>query len=251
MKNNYLIIPNSYGDAKKLSGNKLLLPLEFFSVGFNYYFSLSAIKLDNVYIYINRLLSSNELDKLSELLRINHEKISGIVFEDLGVCEIIKDYSFEKILFSSHILTNSKSINEYLEYVDSCVVSPDISLEEINSILNEAKKPLCLYGYGHLPLSYSRRTLNSNYANIYEIDKKQNLYLKNTDFEFIVNENEYGSVTYDMEVFQGLDENYSKDVKYFIINLFNIDAEDYLNKTIPTTDGFLYKKTIYKLKGAK
>lgn len=251
MQNNYLVVPNSKNEVLKLKGSKILFPLKSFSVGFNSYFDLEEITYDNSYLYINRLLSSSDIDLLKKKLDTISDNIKGIVFEDLGILEIIKNLNIEKIFFSSHILTNAKSINEYLKHVDSCVISPDITINEVNDILKNSNKKLCLYGFGHLPLSYSRRLLNTNYAKIYNLSTDKNLYIKNTGFEFIVNENEFGSVTYDKEIFSGLEETYEENVLYYIINLFEIGLDNFFNSNLNVTKGFLEKETFYKLKEKK
>lgn len=248
MKNNYLVIPNSKEDANELKSSKLLLPLKFFSVGFNYYFSLEEINYEKAYLYINRLLSSNELDELKKVLSNLPKNIKGIVFEDLGIYEITKNINIEKIFYPTHLLTNVHSINEYLKYFDSCVISPDIHINKVNHILKNANKKLCIFGYGHMPLSYSRRLLNTNYAKIYNLKKENTLYIKNTDYEFITSENQYGTITYDKGIFSGLNETYEDNILYIIINLFDIEVKDFLENKLDTTKGFLDKEVIYKIK---
>ncbi len=249
MKNKYLIIPNKKEEIEKLSEYKILYPLKSFSIGFNYYYNVDEIITDNAFIYINRMLTSFEIDNLKEILNSLPKNIIGIVVEDLGLYEIIKDYPLEKIFYGSHILTNEKTVNAYLKYFDSCVVSPDITKEEVNNIIKSSDKKICLFGYGHMNLSYSRRLLNTNYAKNYKLENNNNLYVKNTDYEFILSENEYGTITYDKDIYSCLEENFDGEILYFIINLFEIDVVDFLDNNLSTTRGFLDKPTFYKVKG--
>ncbi|MFI3260214.1 MAG: U32 family peptidase [bacterium] len=247
--NNYIFIPNDNKDLEKLKGCKILYPIKFFSVGFNSYFEIDDITTPNSYLYINRLLTSSDLDQLKILLLNLPSNIVGIIFEDLGIYEITKNINIEKIFSSSHILTSSKSINTYLRYFDSCALSSDITKEEIDNILNKADKEICIHAFGHMPLSYSRRLLNTNYATNYKINFENNLNIENTNFKFIVNENEYGTVIYDKDIFSCLELKFEKEFKYMIINLFEIGAEKFFNNDYETTDSFLSRKTFYKVKG--
>ncbi len=254
MKNKYLTIINSLEDIQKLKNigiSKFLYPLKFFSVGFDNCFNIEDIKEDNSYILVNKIFLSKELDELKKIVSNLPSNIKGIVFDDLGTIEILKDLSIEKILYLNHFCTNYESINELLEYVDSLVISSDITLEEINIILKNSNKNLCIYGYGHLNLSYSKRYLNRNYSNYHKLNYKNKLELQNTDYNFITIENESGTVIYDKNKFNGLYEDYYDNVKYIIINLFNTEIEEFIQDVSKQSNykGFLEKETIYKLKG--
>ena len=62
------------------------------------------------------------------------------MFDDLGILDIVKDMNITKILILDHISNNTSSINSYLEYVDSIVVSSDLSEEEIRNIVKNVNK---------------------------------------------------------------------------------------------------------------
>ncbi len=253
MQNKLVIIQNNLDieKLKVLGINKFLYPLEFFSVGFNKYFKLNEINEENSYLYINRLFESKDLDLLKKELTALPQNIKGIVFDDLGVLEIIKDLNIEKILFNNHFATNYNSINAYLNYVDTVIISPDLTLEETNEILKKAIKPVGIFGYGKLNISYSRRMLNSNYSSFHNIEKERVIDLKNTDYNFLSVESSEGTVIYDNNTFNGLHEKYEDNLSYVVINLFNMEVEEFivdLEKESENT-GFLYNKTIYKLKG--
>ena len=75
-------------------------------------------------------------------------------------------------------------------------------------------------------------------------------------------ENEYGTVGYQRNYYDGLELLNLENIKYFLVNpLFLSDKEqiqligDIKNKNltlnIPTDKGFLYKETIYKLREEK
>ncbi len=250
MKNNYLIIPKNNDDVLKLRSSgfeTFLYPLDSFSVGFSNYFNIDDIITDEIFFYINKLLTSSEVDDLVHFFDLYEKKIAGIVFEDIGLVVACQKFKFKKILFSNHFILNSKSINIYLQYVDSLVISPDLTLTKINNILKESDKKLCIYGYGHLNMSYSRRKLLSNYFDYYELPKNNNVIIKNTEHEFLLNENDAGTVIYNKKIYNGLDKIYSENLLYTIVNLEGISADKFLCNEFDN-DGFLSRETIYKVK---
>ena len=101
---------------------------------------------------INRILTNKDLKELKKIIINNSAK--GIVFDDIGMIELLKDINITKTLMLNHIANNYVSINYYLDYVDSVVVSNDIAKEEIEVILDNAKKPLVLNVFGLNSLLY-------------------------------------------------------------------------------------------------
>lgn len=243
MQNKYIYIIDNINTLEELKGKKIAYPLKSFSVGFNNYFCVEQMLSEESYIYINGLLSTSDINKLKLTIKNLPSNIKGVFFEDLGVYEVIKNLGIEKIFLGSHILTNSNTVNNYLELFDSCLISPDITFEETNSIIKNSIKPVCIFGYGHLNLSYSKRLLNKGYSDNFKIEYENNLVVKNTDFEFLINENENGTVIYDSKVYDALEFSFENNILYVLINTYN-DALNNRNKTT----GFLNKKTIYKLK---
>ncbi len=253
MINKYIVLIEKNDDIKKLKQigvNKFIYPLKSFSIGFNNYFDLSEITYEDSYLYINKLLDSFEIEVLEKLLHNLPENIKGIIYDDIGITEIVKDLNIEKIMMLNHLCASTISINEYLNYCNSVVLSNDITLKEMNSILEKSNKSLCIYGYGYLNISYSKRILNTNYSTYHKLPYEKKLNIKNTDFSFFNIENEDGTVIYNNKILNILNEKYVDNIKYFIINLFNIDVEQFINeyKNIDGYKGFLDKKTIYKLK---
>ena len=110
---------------------------------------------------------------------------------------------------------------------------------------------------------YSRRTLLSNYAKQYELDKKDSIdVLENISNQFFkVVENDYGTVFYTGKFYDALELSTLKNIRYGIINtcflddnnidilLSNISSNNYStdNLNISTAKYNLNKKTYYKL----
>ena len=57
----------------------------------------------------------------------------------------MEDLSIEKILFAPHMLTNYMSINSYLRYVDTVIVSYDITAQEMDDIISKANKDVSFF----------------------------------------------------------------------------------------------------------
>ncbi len=250
---NFLIVATN-DDVPNLENVTYLYPLKGYCVGFLKEFEFNQIK-DVAYLLINRLLDTSAINNLKELLKKIPPNIKGIVFEDLGVYELIKDFKIAKILYATHANCSYQTINCYLKYVDSLIISPDIPKEEIKKIIAKSNKPLIGYGMGHLPCMYSRRTLISNYGKHFNYPVSQVLNLKEsvTHIPFFAVENEYGTVIYDDKVYLA---NFLKDEKLmsiFINPLFIDEAvanliSFFLNDQIEgKTKRFLEHDTIYSL----
>ena len=255
--NKLLVVVNDKSIITDLRGTgvNLVFPLKSFSVGFTNYFDIDEIGEDD-FIFINRILDSDDYDRLKEILDKKH-KFKGIIFDDLGVLEIIKDYNnVEKILFMNHLLASYRSINIMLEYVDSVFISTDITKEEIDEIIDKCNKKLVIYGFGYVNIMYSRRNLITNYRKHHELEIDNELVINETNKDLITIESDLGTVIYDSPCLYNPYYNDSELIKYIFVNTVFLDKDEimyYINNLKPSDktkyyDGFLNKKTIYKLK---
>ena len=169
----------------------LVYPLRFFSVGYKEYFDISQI---DDFCLINRILTDDDLDILENILKTSN--IKGILFDDLGVLDIIKDLNITKIFIGDHINNSASSINYYLDYVDSVVVSSDLTFDEIKYITENVKKDVVIYTFGLKALMYSRRNLLNNYEVYHDIEKEDEIYSSINDKNFKVIESMYGTRIY-------------------------------------------------------
>lgn len=236
-------------DLRGMKNITLLYPLKSFCVGYNVTFDITEI---DDFVLINRILDDADLDKLESIL--NNSKIKGIVFDDLGIIEVIKNKNITKILLLDHIATNSISINYYLEYVDSVVVSNDLTESEIRDIVNNSKKPLVVNVFGLKTLMYSRRQLLTNYALYHGLDKETYLEASIDGNQFRIVENEYGTVFYAKDYYDAFSLLDLKNVCYFWYNPILLDS-DILREVMMSGNAssvaskryFLDKKTYYKV----
>ena len=246
-------------DYRKAGVSAFLFGLSDYCVGYNTYTleDIKNVEVSNKYLLINRVLDCKAIDELKVILK-DISGIKGIVFEDIGLVNVLKDYDVEKILFQNHFGTNKESINFWLDRVDSVFVSNEITYEEIDYICKNVKKDVVLHLYGYNQVMYSRRLLLSNWSDRFNIEKKNTNVISDisSGIKFRVMENEYGTVMYSQNIFNGSRLLGLDNVKYYYVNTTMIDHDvimDFLsNKEHSSEDednGFLDRETIYKLKG--
>lgn len=256
MTNKYLLAVTNDLLNLKVKNLNFLFPIEGLSIGFKDVFKLSEIKKENAYIYINRILDKESILSLKEELKQLNENIIGICFNDLGVITVVKELNLplQLIYMNNHNTTNKASINDYLEYVDSVLISTDLTEEEIRIILEEAEKPLVLPCFGLVEVMCSRRPLLTNFQTEFDLElkKEQVLYEGISNTAFRVVENEYGTAFYKDQYIDYRQIKHEKIGFYYIngLNLTQEDIEKIINneKMEKTESGFLNKKTYYRLK---
>lgn len=249
-KNNILLLVTSdqiITKFKEESNITFLFPLQDFSVGFERYFTLNEITAPG-FIFVNRLLDNAGIEEFRTLLPKLPKTIQGIVFDDLGILNILQTtkINIRTILFLNHLNCNYESINAYLDYVDSCVICPDINALEIDEILNHTKKPLVLFTFGYVNIMYSRRTLITNYNKYFNQNSSSisTLEEKMSHKNFKIVENKYGTVIYPAKPFNGLSLKSKPHVLYNLIMPLFLN-EDEITKILTSTttldDKYPYK----------
>lgn len=244
---------NQIDILKKRGFTGFVYPLFSFCVGIENEFKLSEITEDNAYIFINRVLDSKSINNLKSILENLPQNIKGVIFEDVGVIELLKNSNIEKILYNTHFACNYESVNYLLNYVDTIILPHDITENEIDEIIKHAIKKVSVNVFGLIPSMYSRRSLITNYEKHFNIKVDRPFVIKNGNKSFLLMENDYGTYCYKLPYFNGL-KLLSKDIKYalyFPIFLNDEELEKLLDGVVEKSfdDGFLNNKTIYKIKG--
>lgn len=259
MKRNKLLIRiNELGEIneyKKLGISNFLFPLEEFSIGYQT-FSLDELKKlnDNVYLLVNRVLDNRSIDDFKEIIP-KLDFVRGIIFEDIGIYNLLKDTSIPLIWNQNHFAVNHQSINIWLSKVSSAVVSNELEISELKNVLEKINKPIILPILGLNMAMYSRRSLLSFFNEYNHLkDLKRAILRTNNNKEFLAIENEYGTVLFYNKyynLFDVLDSlNDDKILFYYIDpnNLKHQDIENFLKgKKIEFDNGFLENKTIYRI----
>ncbi len=242
-------------EYKKLGITNFLFPLKDFSIGYES-FTVEDIKdLDvNVYILVNRVLDNKYIDLFREISdKLDFAK--GILFEDLGVYEILKDKNIPLIWNQNHFAVNSESINIWLDKVKSVVISNELEKSELSLVLDKVKNKVILPILGLNMAMYSRRYLLSFY-NKYKnlLEYKRAIIKTNNDREFIAVESEFGTVLFYKKYFsllKSLDKINDDKILFYYIDpnmLSSSDISEYLDgKDIDNDNRFYENKTIYKV----
>ena len=246
---------NNIEAYKKEGLNNFLFALKGYSIGYNSFLFDEIKDIDaNVYILMNRLLTDTDID---EFLKLDIPKnVKGFIIEDIGLLEVI-DKKYKVIIFENHLNNNYETINIMLEDADSLVISNDITLDEIETILSKTNKNLVLFAFGKQMVMYSRRYLVTNYLKEYDYDIKHELLVteKVSGKEFYLKENEYGTAIFNNKYLdyrnnlQKIDDN---KIMHYIIDTSNLSSKDVIDiinmKPFENvTDGFMHKNTVYKV----
>lgn len=203
---------------------------KFFTTGFNY--TLDEIKEINdycknhnrkIYIVLDDFISENDKEQLVNYLHfIKDLNVDGIYFHDLGVYDAAKMYSLNnKLIYDGKtVLCNSLDTAYMLKKVDSVVISRELTLEEINTIVRNNQGKVDLQIFGHVRLSYSKRKFLKNYFK--EINKEYDYLNKETltiaeeqrDYRFPIMETADGTYIYSDYIFEMMSE--IVDIKPYI-----------------------------------
>lgn len=286
----YVVIPNCIKDIdfyKEKGISSFIVGLEDYSIN---YPSVSLEKIKelsskcNLFVSINKNIFNSELDSLKEkLLELSKFSISGVLFYDIGVLNIVLENKIDinLIWHQTHMVTNYNTCNYYGEKgVKGAFLANEITLDEILEIKNKTNIELMVEVFGYPIMSHSRRSLLTNYFKsigkekvdkTYELTDKENKYLlKETKegtsilygklingtkplFDLIVNNIDY--LVLDMqEVSLEVGSQVLDKYNYILNNYSNISESEKnniiidMNDLIGDTTNFFYKKTIYKVK---
>ena len=278
------VIPNSINNIdhlKKIGATAFIFALKDYSCGYETYYELDDIKKikeENndieIFISMNKNFFNEELDDLKDMLKeIDKLSINGIMFYDMAILRYKKELNINTDLVwdQTHMITNYNTCNYYLDKgVKYGVVSKEITIDEINEIVDNTKMSIMTNVMCYPIESYTRRSLLSNYFKAHNIDKNKDRYtVFNNSEEHIINEEEYGTAIYNGKILNGSDIINDLESDYAIFNSSFIE-EDKFNKVlelfIKLTEsndenikkeiddilgcyrGFFHTKTIYKVK---
>ena len=266
--------------------NSFILGLKDFSI--NYLeFDIKEIKelLNNypnieIFVSLNCNYFNKDLDELeNRIIEISKLPIKGIMFYDLAVLEIVNrnKLSIDLCWHQEHMVNNYNTCNYY--YGKGCnyaYLTSDITIDEIIEISEKSKINLISFFYGHPMISFSKRSLITNYFLFNKKKKEKDVYTitsKDSDGYYIL-ENNHGTEILTEKVLNGiiplsklkdkvsygvLDEQFTDhDTFIKILSVFKdlldnkIDSEEANNKVYELCGSkdtmFFDIKTIYKVK---
>jgi len=225
----FLLIPNS--NNKKIlfdySFDGIILPLENFSIGFDFYFTISMINelsiKHNVYVIVNKFFHYKDILEFKRVFK-KIKNVKGYFIEDVGLVDIIGRKNI--ILFQNHIINNYESINYLNEIgIKDVVVSNELTKGEIYDIRKNTKSNLYYFLINRNMLMYSKRKLISNYFENFNIKSNEGKIVvkeRVSRHELLVKEEGSSSCIFDGKIFVGE----LCELDYYIININNMSEEE-------------------------
>jgi collagenase-like PrtC family protease len=236
-----------------------------------------------VYILVNGLYDQHEIKDLEQYLNDLNHIVDGILFQDFGVLQIVKEnqYSFDMMYSPDTLNTNAKTLEVLSKYgVTSAFISRVIPMQEQLMIKQECSIPLMIQGHGVEYLAASKRELLKNYKETTHKQFSNEVIMKprDSDFECYVYEDSRGTHMYSKSRLYTLDllnslkvfdylyietlfmnreeaieviSIYSDCIKALSHNRYDKEVKEYLpllRKLNPSLSrGFLYDQSVYKL----
>lgn len=239
-----------------------------------------------IYIMLNKVYFNEQMEELKKIVRcIEKLDINALIFSDMAILNIVREENLNiRLVWYSKLTTNSSTI-KFLEKrgVSGFIISPEITLDEQIEISKKVNSPCSIKLFGYNIMATSSRKLITNYFKYCNMgkpkDKKYYFKEKNSndfyqivekdnttflsgkilngllEYKRLINENINAFVILDdylipeasfynvIEAFIALknapnDDEFAEKLKEVV------DANNYNN----TYNGFLNKKTIFKVK---
>lgn len=242
---------------------------------------LKDMDTSKIYISLDKNIFNDDLSFLEQaLLFLNDFKVRGIFFYDLAVLSLSKKLKIDIPLIwnQNFLVTNYRTCNYYKkEGVKGAVISSEITIDEIVNISRNIDMDLFVNIFGFQLMAVSKRLLLSSYFDyVNESNEDIYHYMSERTGRYGVIENDYGTKFISKDILNGIRYiNRLKDagIKYIILDDYGIDKDIFdnvlecfnltinsstddellelerkINCLVPTSLGFLDKKTIYKVK---
>ncbi len=268
-----LVKVNSLDDLKYPAHGFILGVLDY-SFLYEKAFSLSEIeniknqsKNKEIYVELSAIIKNNKVDDYKTVLKkLDSMNLDGIIVSDIAA--LTYNLNTPIILNQLHLNNSSLTINHYYNNrVNGIILTNDITLDEINYIRNNTKSILYKEVFTYPHLSTSLRRLVSNYKEYFNIDDNNNSYYiseDDKDYYSIVEDN-YGTHILGSKVLNLFDMVDDINVDYIILNSYMLNKENFkevvnifinndknkasiIKDLFDTSEGFINKKTIYKVK---
>ena len=257
---NELLDKNIYG---------FMLYIDKLSVNSSFYVDVDTIdnidfKGKKIFLVMNKIMHNNDLDLVRSILLKLLDKDVKILFYDIGVYNIAKEYGIvdKLVIYQDHLNASIDSNKFYNELgINGSYVTSDITGCELLDIKKSTKMDIYFTVYGYLPIFYSRRYLIKNYLRFIDVDSDGLNYSIVSDMgtEYPIKEEEFGTTIYSekpVNLINYLDQ--LNDIDYIVMNSSGIDNKEFnmmVDKFINRENvedvylGFYNTKTIFKVKG--
>lgn len=282
-----IVLPIDIDQIKKSLSycDAYLVGIKGLSINMNMYVDIND--LDNIkqlignkelFIGLNKNMFNSDINKLRDfMIKLNDYDIKGVFYYDVGVLNIYNsiDTNYELVWASNHATTNYNTINYWYNMgVNYCLVSSDITFDDIIEIINNTTCKLIVPVFGYQTMFNSRRHIVKNYLDYFKLSDNSNVnYIKKEGKVYPIIDDNDGTVVYTNYILNGVKEYNSlvnNGVDYCLLNGFNIESEKFIDVLKLVNDindsnidhiykkinslfnnietGFFYKDTIAKVK---
>lgn len=188
-----------------------------------------ALKLD-------KAICEDEIIELEHFIKetLNYN-IYFYIFTDMSIYYILKKYNIEEkaVYFAKTINCSSYDVNEYNKMNIKCLVSTELTLDDLTKISNLENN--FIYTYGYFNIFYSKRKLLSlykTYSNLQYDSKNKKYYLleETRDEYYPILENENGTFVFAPYIYLLFEELSSlNNNNYFYIESQFLEEDDLIN----------------------
>lgn len=266
----------------------ILLGINHLSVNLPFYIELEDLKEFTkikqqgklLFIMLNKNMHNHDLESLKKtLVELEKYPIDGVFFYDISIVNLAQklNLSYPLIWSQEHLTTNPATCNFWQKNgVSGAYLSNEITLEEIKNIRQGTSISLFVNLFGYLPMFHSKRHLVKNYLETFHISAiEESYFLEKEGKQYPIIDDELGTTVYSSSILNALPEYFEFQkigIDYVILNSFQIEKNQFLNILMllnqmteenkqkifeqvnqlcfnHTDKGFLYKETVYKVKG--
>lgn len=275
-----MVIPSNLKIELLLDSDAFLFGIDQMSINFPFYLKLEQLNelvkkikkyQKKIFISLNKNMKNSDLELLEEiLLTLDDLKIDGLFYYDVAILSIVKRLKLKIPLVWSaeHFTTNYATSNFWNQKgSEYTYLSGEITLDEIKEISQSTKSKLIVPIFGYLPIFASMRYTVSNYLKQFSLSTNSSIcYINNNDNYYPIIDTKLGTTIYSAHILNGYLEYLELkkfDIEYVTLNSFLIPEDKFIqilhmykiengekiNQIISNTDqGFLHKKTIYRVK---
>lgn len=233
---------------------------------------LSIIGDKELFICLNKNMCNDDIDILKDTMKeLNDYNIKAIFYYDVGVLNIYNsgNYNYDLVWASEHATTNYDTINYWNGFgVNYCMVSSDITINEVYDIRKMTSCKLIVPIFGYMPMFNSKRHIVKNYLEFFNLNDDSNInYIEKEDKVYPIIDDDLGTTVYTNYILNGIleyDKLVNNGIDYVLFNSFNIDSEKFIEilKLLGSDDaydkinslfnncgtGFMYQETIARVK---
>ena len=267
-----ITLPEKYNDSLIYKIDGVIIGVKDLSIGFNTYETLDTIEdtIDkfnrlnkDVFVSLNKNMYNSDLKYLNKVIELLKEKnISGILYYDIGVYNIVHQSNIPLYWNQEHLATNYMACKFWNKRgVEGVLISSDITIPEIIEIKEKNDMKLIVQVFGYTKMMASSRKLISNYLkyigdnNAYN---KYKIYDKISSKSYPIIEDDNGTITLSDKCLNGIsyiDIVEKNNIDYILFDSINCDnIEDVIdkfnnkNEFLDKEEYFLSKKTIFRVK---